>query len=352
MSDEPNLGVTITTARCIGCGACTPFVAEVFETGADTCRIARQPRLSELQAVHVAQLNCPANAIKVPARLLHGAQAAPTAQSLGLFDLLLRASESVRWNLDDIPWNQLDQTAASPALRVLVREMAFSEHATYSATQKFMATFSDNVEFSQWLAVWFYEETRHPHALMKWLSAVGEALEPDFVPRGRVSTPFMRSPVGTMVTNLISEVTAAYAYHSMATLTPEPVLAAVAKRIAGDEARHATSFYLFTQAMLAQSSDPERGVIDALKVLHVWLDQSVNVTHPIGQMMQRLSASEGSAGGDALSAIDLDFASVHVRVTRLVGELIGFALESPTEVKAVLHDRIAARHARGGGPVA
>lgn len=337
--------VSINTARCIGCGACTPFVPEVFDTSAQRCRVTRQPKLTELRRSRAALLNCPANAIKISGDA--GEQHDPpshASRTSGLFDDLLRVSESVRWNVDDIPWAQLDHTAAVPGLRTLVREMAFSEHATYSATQKFMSTFADNVEFTQWLAVWFYEETRHPHVLTRWLRAVGEPIETDFVPRGRVSTPFMRSPVGTFITNLISEMTAAHAYHSMATLTPEPVLAAIARHIAGDEARHASSFYLFTEAMLAASTDRERGVIDALKVLHVWLDQSENVTHPIGQMMQRLSNGPGATD----AAIDLDFESVHVRVTRLIGGLLDVALDSPADVKAVLHDAIAARHARVG----
>src|SRR5262249_45496456 len=158
----------------------------------------------------------------------------PAADSL--YAELARQSERVRWMLDDIPWPKLEPDAASPALCALVREMAFSEHATFSPTQRFLHPFYDDVELTQWMAAWFYEETRHPHALREWLRRVGKPLDDDFVRRGRVSTPFMKSRMGTLVTNVISEVTAANAYSCMARASSEPVLAMIAERISGDEA--------------------------------------------------------------------------------------------------------------------
>src|SRR5260221_159346 len=79
------------------------------------------------------------------------------------------------WRLEGIPWNDIDASAAIPELRALVRQMAYSENATYSATQRFLQTFYEDIAFTQWIAVWFYEETKHPHVLLEWLRRTGEA---------------------------------------------------------------------------------------------------------------------------------------------------------------------------------
>jgi ferredoxin len=338
---EPMFGIS---PRCFGCGACSSLLPAVFAVERSGCRVARQPQPPELGLAYAALLNCPASAIKASGGTAGRSADVAPAERAPLYEALSQIAESVRWTLADIPWDALDPATASPPLRLLVREMAFSEHATYSATQRFLQTYYDDVDFSAWLAVWFYEETRHPHALQRWLRALGESFDDDLVRKGRVSTPFMKSKVGTLITNVISELTAAHAYHAMATLSPEPVLAAIARNIAGDEARHASSFFLFARALIAREPDRTRATIDALKVLHVWLNDSGQVTHPINQMIQRLSAAD--QGSAVLDALDLDFDSVRRRVTRLIGTLLGVALAEPADVLPRVQGLVAEHHAR------
>jgi ferredoxin len=337
--------------RCFGCGACASLAPEVFVPDAGRCRVARQPEAAELASCQAALLNCPASAIKALAPSDGGARPASVpalraaaAAGPDLYASLSAVSESVRWPLAELPWDALEPAAATPELRTLVREMAFSEHATYSATQRFLQSYYDDVELSSWLAVWFYEETRHPHVLARWLHALGERFDDDMVRRGRVSTPFMKSKIGTLVTNLVSELTAAHAYHAMASFSPEPVLAAIARRIAGDEARHASAFFLFARRMLEREPDRSRATLDALKVLHVWLDESERVTHPINQMTQRLTESE--TGARVVDDLALDFGGVRRRATRLVGTLLELPLTEPADVLALLQRKVAEAHRR------
>src|SRR5262249_21078874 len=205
-----------------------------------------------------------------------------------LYAELLRVAESVRWTPGTVPWERFDLARATTELRAVVRVMAYSEQATFSATQRFMQAFSDDPDFSQWISVWFYEETRHPMVLLRWLALAGEVLEGDFVRRGRVSTPFIKSRPGTLVTNVISEMVAAEAYLRLARAAPEPLLAALASRIGADEGRHAASFYAYARRAVEQASDPERERLDALKVLHFWLDEVQSVSHPVNQTMEAL----------------------------------------------------------------
>lgn len=340
----------VITERCFGCGACASLAPAVFVPDAGKCSLARQPDEAERTLCRAALLNCPASAIKALAHdAVPASVATPSASTSGvaapdLYAQLSLVSERVRWPLSQVRWDALDPAAATPALRTLVREMAFSEHATYSATQRFLHSYYDDIELSSWLAVWFYEETRHPHVLARWLRALGESFDDELVRRGRVSTPFMKSKIGTLVTNLISELSAAHAYHAMASFSPEPVLAEVARSIAGDEARHASAFFLFARRMLEREPDRARATLDALKVLHVWLDESDRVTHPINQMIQRLGQNE--AFGRAGDELGLDFGSVRRRVTRLVGTLLELPLTEPSEVFPALQQLVTETHAR------
>jgi hypothetical protein len=295
--------------------------------------------------VQAARLVCPTDAIHARAGeddadvSLHEE---PEAEA-PLFDVLAVGAETVRWRLGDVPWEEMDAARAWPGLRLVVREMAFSESATYTATQRFLDALGEDVDFSRWVSVWFYEETRHPHVLLDWLGRLGEQVPGDFVLRGRVATPFMRSVVGTLVTNVVSEVTAAQAYRYLARTSPEPVLARIAALIAGDEARHAASFFRFARRRLARerarAGGFERERARGLEVLGAWLGGAQQVTHPVHQMIERLDAAGPT------DAFDPDFASIRRRVVRVVGLLVGVPLRRPEDVPGALRELLASRSA-------
>ena len=325
----------VESANCIRCGACATLCPSLFDVTGPASRVVRQPGEADRVLADAARWICPTDAIRLAQTEDEPrASATPPAPE---FDELATSAERVRWNLADIPWKDLVPEDAPPELRAVVREMAFSENATYSATQRFLEAFFDDIDFSKWISVWFYEETRHPHLLIEWLRRVGEKVPDDLVLKGRVSTPFMRSIVGTLVTNVISEVTAAQAYRRLT--RAEPVLAGIARRISGDEARHAATFFRFAWRRLA-SEDPEtarRSRARGLEVLQAWLGGVSQTTHPVAQMIERLNE------GVDLASLDLDFTPVRVRVVRVVGLLLDLPLRREEDVATTLRDLLAAR---------
>ena len=256
-----------------------------------------------------------------------------------IYPQIALVAEDVRWKLSDIPWHSLEPSRASPALKSLVRDMAFFELATYSATQRFLQAFPEDHDFTQWLSVWFYEETRHPSVLMKWLALVGETWEPSFVARGRVSSPFVKSKTGTLAFNILSEVTAAAAYLSLAASVEEPLLKSITRRIGSDEARHAATFYSYARRRIAAAERPEREILDVLKVLHFWLNESENVTHPVSQTMQKARALQEELG--VKPNVDV----VIQRSCRILGELVGIPLHGPEDVARQLAEATTRLHA-------
>jgi ferredoxin len=322
----------VDASHCTRCGACATLCPGVFDVGGSASRIVRQPSPEERVVVEAARFICPTDAIRAREDLA----SAPTqaaATDAPLFDELATGAERVRWRLDAVRWEELRPGLAHADLRSIVREMAFSENATYSATQRFLESFFDDVDLTRWISVWFYEETRHPHVLIEWLRRVGEPVSTDFVLKGRVSTPFMRSIVGTLVTNVISEVTAAQAYRRLARTSPEPLLGDIARLIAGDEARHAASFFRFARSHLAttQPDAARRDRARGVEVLQAWLGGTRPATHPVAQMIDRLKDVEHGS-------LDLSFAAVRARVIRVVGLLLDLPLHREEDVALVLRD--------------
>lgn len=237
---------------------------------------------------------------------------------------LFDRAEAVRWRMGDIPWSKIDPERAPQPLRDLVRQIAYSELTTFSATRRFMTELADDVDLTQWIAVWFYEESKHPHALLRWLHHLGVGVDEQFILKGRATAPFMKSRMGTLVTNIISEMVASSSYWRLHQSSPEPVLALIARNLAADEARHAASFYMYAERHLARSKDPDSDRRDALKVLYMWFQGNELVSHPVNEFFTR----------NQDRAIGFDLRLPRDRITRLIGTLVGVPLDASTDLLA------------------
>src|ERR1700752_1035057 len=129
----------------------------------------------------------------------------PDPLDTALYYGLFREAEAVRWKMSDIPFDAIEDDKAPPALIELIRANAAAELTTWTATNQFIHSFSDDVDFRQWMTVWLYEETKHPQALMRWLKHFGESFDTEFFLEGRKTYPFMNSKMGRLVFNILSE---------------------------------------------------------------------------------------------------------------------------------------------------
>ncbi len=316
---------TVEPGTCIRCGACATVAPAHFQVKQGPAKAVRPATTDrEAAACEAARFICPTQAIASAADA-EGLDTPAPPEPPELYPPVLEAAETVRWKLADLPWASFDLSKATPALRAVVREMAYSEQTTFSATQKFMEAFGKDADFSQWISVWFYEETRHPLVLLEWLKRAGEIQSDDFVMKGRESEPFMPSLIGTLVINIVSEMVAAHAYLHMASGKLEPLLQAIVQRLAADEGRHAASFFTFARRLLDQSDKPERDRLDALKVLHFWLNIGKNVSHPVSQTMKRLEVLLPPLGAPP-------FVPPNDRIAQVIGALTGLKLDKADDL--------------------
>jgi len=260
---------------------------------------------------------------------------------------LFSVAERVRWRMEDIPWSAIDRAKVTPNLRTLVRQIALAELTTYAATRRFLQEFSDDIDFTQWMSVWFYEETKHPFALMRWMHEIGETFSSTEMVRGRITAPFMKSRFGMLVTNVISEVHASAGYIGIYRSVEEPVLKQIAKHLAGDEARHATGFFAYARRAFERSQKPEEDKLEALKVLHMWLNNNTSVQHPVNTVGLRTSGEQELLDEWSRNATDQTIVEQHSilqeKITRqramgLVSNLVGVDVKSPEDVMGRIRD--------------
>ncbi len=273
--------------------------------------------------------------ISTPALSYPNAEAAtvtnPDLLDTAIYYSLFREAEAVRWKMSDIPWDSIETEKANPALVGLMRELAAAELTTWTATNQFFEAFHDDVDFTQWMTVWLYEETKHPQALMRWLKHFGESFDEHFMIEGRKTYPFMNSKMGTLVINILSEIETATFYLSVSRNVQEPVLQIITRNLAADEARHASSFYLYAKKLLMESENPRMERFQALKVLYFWLVSNQNVKHPFALFANKVS---GSGEFDELDRI-LSFKTetMYSRMRTMVGNLIALSLENKEAVR-------------------
>lgn len=235
-------------------------------------------------------------------------------------------AERARWRMEDIAWDRIDPAKAPEALRALVKEVAFAELTTTSATRRFLDDMADDTDFTQWISVWFFEETRHPQVLVRWLHQLGVTVDQQFMRRGRATAPFMKSRIGMLVTNVISELVASASYANLVTRSEEPVLNAIAMHLAADEARHAASFYAYARRHLEQSRERDADRRDALKVLYLWFQNHAEVRHPVSEFFART--------GEARAALTLDPGDVRERAFAVIGSLVELPLTGDSDLLA------------------
>lgn len=243
-----------------------------------------------------------------------------------LYANLADVAERARWVMTDIPWDRIDRSAVTPELCDLVRDSAFAELTTASATRRFLTELGDDTELVHWMSVWFYEETRHPQVLLRWLHHVGVSVDDEFMRRGRGTAPFMKSRMGTLVTNVISEMVASASYGRLAEICDEPVLASIAQNLAADEARHGASFYAFARRHLERSRDADADRRDALKIAYAWFHDNSHVRHPVNEHRVR-SGSELTA---KTTVIPRD------RIVETIGTLLGQHLSTTSDLAAAI----------------
>ena len=260
-----------------------------------------------------------------------GPEVADIVGELSYFSLY-DVAEQARWKMSDIEWDQIDMSAVDEQLVSMVKSVTFGELTTYSATHAFMNLFEDDIDFTQWLAVWLYEETKHPHVLAKWLSHVGHPLDASFFLEGRKITPMTGSKVEMLTFNIISEIMAASNYLRTAKIMPEPVLKSILQRLGKDEVRHSQGFEHYAKLLIRNAEDPDKERIACLRATWVFLHSDESVEHPVFLT----NSSIDTIADEAL--VTKTRKRIRSQVTRRISDVVGIDMRDPDSVYDVYRE--------------
>lgn len=245
---------------------------------------------------------------------------------------LFEGAEKVRWKLSEIPWDQIDMSVVDERLINLVKGTVYGELTTYSATHAFMNLFRDDIDFTQWLAVWLYEETKHPHALAKWLSHVGVPLSGGFLLEGRQITPMTGSRVEMLTFNIISEIVAGTNYLRTAKIMPEPVLKMILQNLGKDEVRHSQGFEHYCRKFIAGAEDPDKERIRCLRATWAFIHSDQSVDHPVFLADNSIETIADAA------LIKKTRAKIRKQVVRRISGVVGIDIPEPDDLYEAYRD--------------
>lgn len=169
-----------------------------------------------------------------------------------LYPELFKSMEAVRWNMaSDIPWDDFAAAKLSDEQAYTIKMNAITEWAALPATEMFLRDNRDDSDFCAFMSIWFFEEQKHSLVLIEYL----RRFRPEFVPTEeelhKVRFEFDPAPpLETLMLHFCGEIRLNHWYRRAAEWHSEPVIRAIYKIIAKDEARHAGAYLRYMKRAL------------------------------------------------------------------------------------------------------
>lgn len=241
-------------------------------------------------------------------------------------------AEAVRWRMADISWERID-TSIDLGWVALARELAYTELTPFSATAQYLQNYASNIDFTQWITVWLYEEMKHPQALIRWLHAFDVRVDHEFIQEGRFVTT-IPSLMATLVTNIYAEIQAWSTYMHVSRRCPDEVLSTITRNLAGDEARHAGGFFAYAKKLLEKSPNPDTERMAALRTMYFWAETSHLVEHPVNLFYRRMKERPEVLRVMSYEELAGCARSMYSRVYPMLSGLLGLEIKNVDDIKS------------------
>ncbi|ANY14789.1 ferritin-like domain-containing protein [Bordetella pseudohinzii] len=178
-----------------------------------------------------------------------------------LYPELFKTMEAVRWNMaTDIPWDDFDRSKLSEEQAFTIKMNAITEWAALPATEMFLRDNRGDSDFCAFMSVWFFEEQKHSLVLMEYLRRFRPDLMPTEEELHKVRFEFDPAPeLETLMLHFCGEIRLNHWYRCAADWHTEPVIRAIYKTIAQDEARHAGAYLQYMRRALHDRGDAVSG---------------------------------------------------------------------------------------------
>ena len=203
-----------------------------------------------------------------------------------LYPELFKTMEAVRWNMaTSIPWSEFDGSKLTDEQARTIKMNAITEWAALPATEMFLRDNRGDSDFSAFMSIWFFEEQKHSLVLIEYL----RRFRPDLVPTEEelhnVRFEFDPAPeLETLMLHFCGEIRLNHWYRCAADWHTEPVIRAIYRTIAQDEARHAGAYLQYMRRALKDRGETTsltaRHAFAKIGVLMASASRSAQAMHP------------------------------------------------------------------------
>jgi hypothetical protein len=201
------------------------------------------------------------------------------------------AYQHATWVMSQIPWAEFRPDLVAPEYVVFAKGAIMGESNSVAATHGLLNEFADDYDFSQFACIWGYQEIQHHLVFQAWLQLAGHAVSYEKVSAMREPYPPGETKAATLATNVICEVLTNHMYKCVSRTMREPVIAKIASRASGDEARHAREFAYYTKRRLAAHPEERASVIETL---YIYMGVTRDLyRHPVSRFKGYLPELEG-----------------------------------------------------------
>jgi hypothetical protein len=199
-----------------------------------------------------------------------------------LYPELFKSLESVRWNMEtDVPWKEFDGTRLSDDQARTIKMNAITEWSALPATEMFLRDNLDDSDFSAFMSVWFFEEQKHALVLMEYLRRFRPELVPTEEELHAVRFQFDPAPrLETLMLHFCGEIRLNHWYRRAAEWHTEPVIKAIYRLLAQDEARHGGAYLRYMKKSLGEVGDAARAAFAKIGVLMASARRTDKALHP------------------------------------------------------------------------
>ena len=203
-----------------------------------------------------------------------------------LYPELFKSMETVRWNMSaDIPWDDFDASKLTDEQAYTIKMNAITEWAALPATEMFLRDNRDDSDFCAFMSIWFFEEQKHSLALIEYLRRFRPELVPTEEELHKVRFDFDPAPaMETLMLHFCGEVRLNHWYRRAAEWHTEPVIQAIYKIIAQDEARHAGAYLRYMRRALQIGQEDRsletRAAFARIGVLMASAHRTAQALHP------------------------------------------------------------------------
>jgi hypothetical protein len=204
---------------------------------------------------------------------------------------VFKAYQHATWVMEQIPWDEFRPDLVAPEYVVFAKGAIMGESNTIAATHGLLNEFVDDYDFSQFACIWGYQEIQHHLVFQTWLQMAGHTVAYEKVNAMRAPYSPGVTKAASLATNVICEVLTNRMYKCVSRAMAEPVIARIASRASGDEARHAREFAYYTKRRLA--AHPEE-LASVMETLYVYMGVTRNLyRHPVSRFKGHLPELEG-----------------------------------------------------------